>query len=127
MRCLAAILRSFGEVTVLHNNMEKSQIAPIRCTDRIVHDILLVVPASTTGFPMKYLGLPLALSKLKKIHVQHLLNKCRMRLAPWQGKMMTVAGRAALTKLVLTAQPIYHLTALKVPNGSLPVFTRSTR
>lgn len=89
IRHLASILRSFGDVTVLHTR--KSQIAPICCSNRTVQDILHVFPTWTTSFPMKYLCLPLALSKLKKVHMQPLLDKCHIRLAPWKGKMMTAA------------------------------------
>lgn len=89
IRHLASILRSFGDVTVLHTR--KSQIAPICCSNRTVQDILHVFPTWTTSFPMKYLCLPLALSKLKKVHMQPLLDKCHIRLALWKGKMMTAA------------------------------------
>lgn len=68
---------------------------------------------------MKYLGLPLVVGRLKKVHLQPLLDKCQSCLAPWQGKMMSAAARICLTKTVLTAQPIYHLTSLKLPDGTL--------
>lgn len=35
-------------------------------------------------------------------------------LVPWQGMMITVEGRATLTKYILTVQLIYYLTALKI-------------
>lgn len=119
MMNLVEILTSFGEVTGLCTNMRKRQIALIRCAGIALQEILQIFPASIAHFPMKYLGIPLAVSKLKKVHVQPLIDKCRTRLAPWQGKLITAADRTSLTKLVLTAQPIYHLTALKVPDGIL--------
>lgn len=70
---------------------------------------------------MKYVGLHLTVSKLKKkkVHIQPLLDKYKTRLAPRQGKMMTTTGRKSLTKSVLTAQTIYHLLAIKVPESML--------
>lgn len=117
MTNLAQILTHFGEVMGLNTNLAKSQIAPIRCENINLQNITEIFPAQVTHFPMKYLGLPLALSKLKKVHVQPLLDKCRKKMAPWQGKLLNTAGRKALTKSVLTAQPIYHMTALKLQDG----------
>jgi hypothetical protein len=99
--------------------MSKSQIAPIWCDNIDLSSITRIFPAGLTNFPMKYLGLPLVVGRLKKIHIQPLMDKCRSRLAPWQGKMMSTAARICLTKSVLTAQPIYHLTSLKLPDGTL--------
>ncbi|KAF0912004.1 hypothetical protein E2562_012812 [Oryza meyeriana var. granulata] len=57
MRNLARILSLFGEVTGLRTNMEKSQEAPICCTNLDLGAILTNFLASITGFPMKYLSL----------------------------------------------------------------------
>lgn len=127
MTNLAQILTSFGEVMGLNTNMTKSQIAPIRCTNVNLQDITAIFPMHITHFPMKYLGLPLSLSKLKKVHVQPLLDKCRKRLAHWQGKLMTAAGRTALTKSVLIAQPIDHMTTLKLLDGTLGAIDKIRR
>lgn len=110
-----------------NTNLAKSQIAPIRCENINLQNITEIFPAQVTHFPMKYLGLPLALSKLKKVHVQPLLDKCRKKMAPWQGKLLNTAGRTALTKSVLTAQPIYHMTALKLQDGTLEAIDKTRR
>ena len=39
--------------------------------------------------------------------------KTASKLSVWHGKNLTQARRATLTKYVLTAQPVYSLTALK--------------
>lgn len=111
MSHLAQILHSFRDVTGLQTNMKKSQITPIRCVGIDIQEILRVFPANITGFAMKYLCLPLVVSKLKKVHIQPLLDKCKARLAPWQGWMMTAARRTTLTKSVLRSQTIYYLIA----------------
>jgi hypothetical protein len=82
-------------------------------------DIIGIFLAGVTHFPLKYLGLPLVIDRLKKVHVQPLLDKCGSILEPWQGRLMSAAVRACLTKSVLTVQPIYHLTTLKLPDGTL--------
>lgn len=119
MTNLTEILRAFGGVSGLRTNMSKSQIAPIRCGNIDLTDVTSIFPAALTSFPMKYLGLPLVVGRLKKVHIQPLIDKCQSRLAPWQGRLMSSAARICLTKSVLTAQPIYHLTSLKLPDDTL--------
>jgi hypothetical protein len=67
------------------------------------------------SFPIKYLGLPLKLGRLKLVHVQNILDKTRAKLAGWQGRLLNVAGCRELVGSVLSATPIYLLSALKVP------------
>ena len=57
---LASTLANFGEVTGLVTNCAKSHVAPIRCNDVALDDILMSFPAIQTTFPMRYLGLPLS-------------------------------------------------------------------
>jgi hypothetical protein len=77
--------------------------------------ILHAFPANRTNFPMKYLGLPLSITRLKRIHFQPLEDKVAAKLVPWLGKHATMAGRATLVKSVLTSIVIYYITVLNVP------------
>lgn len=43
-----------------------------------------------------------------------LVKKAAAKVSGWYGKHLTQAGRASLTKLVLSSQPVYLLTVLKV-------------
>jgi hypothetical protein len=64
---LAAILESFGEVTGLCTNFQKSSAMPIRCGD-VDHDAIVEgIRASRTTFPMKYIGLPLSVWQIKRV------------------------------------------------------------
>jgi hypothetical protein len=64
--CLASILATFGEVTGLEANPQKSLVAPIQCDGLDLEDILQPFPATRTSFPMRYLGLPLSVYSLKQ-------------------------------------------------------------
>jgi hypothetical protein len=65
---LARILCNFGSVTGLVTNVEKSIVAPIRCIDSDLDHILHDFSAAVTTFPKKYLGLPLSVKRLKRVH-----------------------------------------------------------
>jgi hypothetical protein len=64
---------------------------------------------------MKYLGLPLSFTRLRRIHFQSLEYKVTAKLVPWLGKHATMAGRETLVKSVLTSIVIYNITVLNVP------------
>jgi hypothetical protein len=63
---------------------------------------------------MKYFGLPLSVKRLKRIHFQPLEDKVAGKLVPWIGKHVTMAGRSALVKSVLTSIVIYYITMLNI-------------
>lgn len=113
------ILTRFRHAAGLVTNMQKSQVAVIRCQNIDLDTILDGVPAVRAHFPIKYLGLPLVLGRMRKADIQPLFDKIAKRTAGWRGKNMGPAGRSTLVKSVLTAQPIYLLTALKVTKEAL--------
>jgi hypothetical protein len=52
---------SFGEVTVLQSNLQKTSVTPIRCDNIDLDTVLANLPLARANFPVKYLGLPLTL------------------------------------------------------------------
>jgi len=62
---LKHLLQLFGEVTGLRTNIHKSSVVPIRCENLDLDDILCDFLAQHTSFPIKYLGLPLAIRRLR--------------------------------------------------------------
>jgi hypothetical protein len=115
----ANILHRFGTATGLVTNLQKSQVAAIRCDGIELAEVLEGVPTVRANFPIKYLGLPLVLGRLRKVDLQPVFDKISRRITNWTGKNMAAAGRTTLVKSVLTAQPIYLLTALKTTKESL--------
>jgi hypothetical protein len=124
---LEAILYSFGEVTGLCTNFQKSCVVPIRCGALNLDDILEGVPAARASFPLRYLGLPLSVRCLKRADFLHLEDKCAGNLPTWNGKLVTTAGRAALVKSVIASQAMYHLTPLALPLGTIKFINKIER
>ena len=114
---LAHILTSFGDVTGLCTNMQKTSVVPIRCGAVDLDDVLQAFPASRTGFPMRYLGLPLSVWQLKRVDLQHLEDKIAGKVPMWAGKYINSAGRRELVRSVMASQGIFHQTSLKLPPG----------
>ena len=90
-------------------------VAPIRCSELNLDQILETFAGRRVGFPLTYLGLPLTLGRLKVVHVQRVVDNSRSRLAGWQGKLLNIVGRRELVRSVMSSIPTYLLTALKAP------------
>jgi hypothetical protein len=76
---------------------------------------------------MRYLGLPLGVSRLKRSHFQYIEDKAMARIAPLNGRYFNIAGRRAIVRSVLTSQAIYPLTSLEVPAEPLQAITKTIR
>jgi hypothetical protein len=105
---------NFGNVTGLVTNSNKSQVALIRCDGIDLEDILQDFLATRVNFLMKYVGLPLFVTRLKRIHFQPLEDKVAIKLIPWLGKHVNVAGCSTLVKEVLNSIMIYYITVLEI-------------
>lgn len=109
------LLDKFGRVTGLNTNIHKSSVSPIRCAGIDLNTILVPFSTARTSFPIKYLGLPPSLDRLKRVDFQPVSDKANSRLANWLEKFFTAARRRTLVKLVLSAQRIYYLSSLNAP------------
>jgi hypothetical protein len=69
------ILHLFGEASGFRTNLQKSNVLAIRCGDQELQLVQELLPCATSDFPCKYLGLPLSLKKLKKEHIQPIIDK----------------------------------------------------
>jgi hypothetical protein len=99
----------------------------IRCDSIDLTEVLQGIPVMRANFPLKYLRLPLVLGRMRKTDLEPVFDKISGRVASWRGKNMGAAGSTMLVKSVLSAQPIYLLTALKVTKESLEQLDKQRR
>jgi len=121
------ILRVFGEASGLKENIQKSSVAPIRCSDSDIEVIQGLLPCRLEEFPFKYLGLPLSLKKLTRAQLQPFIDSLADLLPGWKADLMTRAGRVVLVQFVLTATVIYHAMALDLPPWAIKAIDKIRR
>jgi hypothetical protein len=92
-----------------------------------LEEVLANFLVATTPFPIKYLGLPLSLGRLRRFDLQPYIDKAVARLNPWKGKFLSCDSCTALVKSVLSSMPIFILTALKIDKGILKDFAKISR
>ena len=119
LHAISAILKTFGEASVLITNLSKTEVFPIRCAGIDLQDVLSVFPAKIATFPGRYLGLPLHVRRLKGVDLQPFIDRFAGRLPGWKGKLLNKPGRVALAQSVLTAMATFHITALNLSKGTL--------
>ena len=86
MLALADLLTFFGEASGLKTNFQKSIITPIHCEGLNLNIILAGSPTEVSRFPIKYLGLPLTVKRLKRVDFQPLVDKAISKLTIWNGR-----------------------------------------
>lgn len=85
IRCIMEIMEAFGDATGLRINMTKSTVASIRCSGIDMDEVLGDFSGDRVPFPIKYLGLPLNLGRLRMVHLQYIQDRAKDKIAGWQG------------------------------------------
>ncbi|KAF7843157.1 ribonuclease H [Senna tora] len=65
----------------------------------------------------KYLGANLIHGRHTKMKYSHIIEKIKSRLAGWKANCLSLAGRATLTKSVLSTIPYYFMQHSSIPKG----------
>jgi hypothetical protein len=88
-------------------NFAKGQMAPIRCDDEHLALASVEFPCNIVPFPIKYLEIPLSVTKLLKVAFQAMVDQLAHMLPTWKGGLMRRNGCLILIKTTLQAVPIY--------------------
>jgi hypothetical protein len=109
------ILDIFHKSSGLACNLNKSQMIPIRCSQEQIAFSVQEFPCQLESFPIKYLGIPLLVSKLLKSALQPLVDQVADKLPAWCGHLMHRSGRLTLIKTTLCAVSVYTSISLGLP------------
>jgi hypothetical protein len=101
------VLALFQDCSGLGCNLAKYQMAPIRCSDDQVTLATNIFPCQMMNFPIKYLRIPLSVTKLSRSALQKLLDKVANKLPIWKGKLIHRSGRLTLIKTTMSAITVY--------------------
>lgn len=110
-------LRNFGDTASLRINLQKSNVY-IACVDDYVRqDIMNVIGFSNGTLPFRYLGIPLASTKLKTADYSCLVDAIRMKISSWPRQSLSYAGKIELIKSVVQGIECYWLSILPLPSN----------
>jgi hypothetical protein len=72
-------------------------------------------PCQLIEFPVKYLGIPLSVTKLPRCALQPLLDRVADKLPTWKGRLMHRSGQLTLIKTIMMAVPVYTSISVGLP------------
>jgi hypothetical protein len=113
------ILNLFWNASGLHNNAQKSNIYPIRCSEEAILAVQNILPCELASFPCKYLGLPISLHKLSKHYFWSLVDKIADMLPSWKADLLNRTGRRILVQHVLTGMSVYTAMVIDFPKWAI--------
>ncbi|KAK1327173.1 hypothetical protein QJS10_CPA01g01639 [Acorus calamus] len=122
-KALDKLFQDFASQSGLHLNAGKSQIfanqsLPLFCNTLSIQQ---------QSLPVKYLGLPLFTGSLTRSLCQPLIDKVRLRIQSWTGKLLSLAGRLELILSVLSSFHIFWSTAFSIPRAATKEIERIIR
>jgi hypothetical protein len=92
LRNLKCILLWFEQVSGMRINFHKSEIVPFNLDERRIHMISLLFGCPIGSLPMKYLGVPLHVDRLRREDIQSVVDKIVKKIAGWRGRLLPLVG-----------------------------------
>ncbi|KAJ4758597.1 RNA-directed DNA polymerase (reverse transcriptase)-related family protein [Rhynchospora pubera] len=109
------ILLYFALLTGLHINDDKCLFVPVAIPDSSLLRFSRILNCSPKDMPVTYLGLPLSIRRLKKVHYKPLIDAFQRKLDGWKSRFLSSAGRLTLINSVLTSLPLYYMQVMQLP------------
>ncbi|XP_070014295.1 uncharacterized protein [Nicotiana sylvestris] len=112
MQVLKAYENASGQLV----NKTKSVVYLHHLTDmEVVSKVERITCIHRNDFPIIYLGCPIFYARRKLEFYQPLITKVMDKMQSWQGKLLSVGGRAVLISHVLQSMPMHLLSAVNLP------------
>ena len=113
------LLAFFEHLSGMKINYHKSDLMTLNLDEDEQNSLAKLFCCNIGSFPIKYLGVPLHYTKLKREHIQPVVDKLIKRIAGWKGRLLSSAGKLTLLKICLASIPIYLLSVVKFPKWAV--------
>ena len=110
-------LKKFGECSGLCISNTKSNVFMAGISRDIMEEIKTIIGFSSGRFPFRYLGIPVAASRLTIEQFNPLITKISDYVSAWAGATPSYAGRSELIRSVLQGVECFWLSILPIPVG----------
>ena len=115
------ILNCYEFMSGMRINYDKSDLLTIVLEEEEANCFVKKFCCKKSDFPIKYLGVPLHYTKLRRKDLQPVVDKIIKRIAGWRGRLLSYAGRLTFFKACLASIPIYLLSIIKFPKWAIEV------
>ncbi|GFY85620.1 hypothetical protein Acr_04g0003580 [Actinidia rufa] len=110
-------LKKFGEYSRLRINNIKSNVFMAGINREDMEEIKAIIGLNMGTFPFRYLGIPVAASKLTIEQFNPLISRISKYISAWAGAILSYTGRSELIRSVLQEVQYFWLSILPIPMG----------
>lgn len=110
-------LNRFVDMAGLRINLQKIEYIFILCGDCVRQEILNVTGVDSGVLPFRYLGIPLASTKLRSSYYSSLVDAIRLKISSWPRQSLSYAGKVELIRSVVQGVECFWLAILPVPSN----------
>jgi hypothetical protein len=115
------MLSYFGQMSGMRINFHKCDLISIKVEEQEAQLFSQSLCCRLGNFPLKYLGVPLHYTKLRKEDIQPIVDKLLKNAAGWRGRLLNHAAKLELVRSVLASIPLYLLSVIKFPKWAITV------
>jgi hypothetical protein len=109
------LLYMFEQIAGLKINFEKSEILLVGGDNELAVSYANLFNCQISFFTLKYLGVPIAASRLHVVDWTKMEEKSAKKLDIWQGNSLSIARRTTLINSSLINSTIYHMSMFLLP------------
>jgi hypothetical protein len=117
------LLVCFEQMSGMKINYDKSDLLTIGLSPDNSNEYAMVFCCKLSEFPIKYFGVPLHFTKLRRVDLQHVIDKIIKRIGGWRGILLSYVGRLTLLRACLASIPIYLLSIIKFPRWAIEMIS----
>lgn len=121
------ILRLFELISSLKVNFNKCLLYGWNVEEEVLESGAVLLGCEKGGRQFQYLGMKIGINPHITDNWSSLVQRIRNRIAKWDGKSISLGGRAMLVQSVLSAIPIYALSFYLLPKTALNDIKRVQR
>ncbi|XP_057808482.1 uncharacterized protein LOC131022959 [Salvia miltiorrhiza] len=107
---IKCILKLFELLSGLSVNFDKSCIVGVGTSESVCRDLANTLKCQVGEMPINYLGIKIGKSLSRAVEWKYLVDKVKRRIAKWNNRKISFAGRVTLLRSVLTSIPIYQMS-----------------
>jgi hypothetical protein len=113
------LLSCFEQMSEMIINFHKCDLISIKVEEQDAHLVSQSLCCKLGKFPLKYLGVPLHYTKLRKEDIQPIVDKLPKKAAGWRGRLLNHATKLELVRSVLASFLYTSSVLLNFPSGLL--------
>jgi hypothetical protein len=100
-------------------NFHKCDLVALNVDEQEAQLFSQILSCRQGKLPMKYLGVPLHFSKLRKKDLLPIVDKLIKKAAGWRGRLLNHAAKLELVRSVLASIPLHLLSVIKFPKWAI--------